>query len=574
MTTATAVTEPVQGTVALASVPFDRADVADVASFVDLPGLAARLARMAAEIRLIACNTPVWAMGAAGLGDAIEQAQRVRARAHNQTAVLAAEGDSRGLADQVGLSRNDWVAGQAPGLAGGASTAVTAVGAAMNDPRWSQLSRLVRRGAVTVDKAAVIVRFHDDVQRVADPLHLAAVVDSMVEGAESLGLKELRRLASQARASLRPPAQVEDDDRRMRAGRSLRKIGGCAGMTDYLLRMDPEGAAILDAAIDALARPRPDLDWRDWPSAPGSASASARGSVAVTMWPDAPQACSAEAVGRDAFGLPLGGDELPDADTGSRGFEASFGPSMGSPSGSSSGAAFGTSLGASLGASLGPADDDARASASSSGSARAREVMADPRTPATRRADALLELISRAVGAPQGVTRTPRTKLVVTMSLDALVESVQGAGLADNDEVLSASTVRRLACEAEILPMVLGADSEVLDLGRTERYFTPSQRLALGRRDKGCSFPGCTVPPQWCDAHHVVHWLHGGTTDLPNGALLCGRHHTIVHSLGLTATVTPTSVEWQAPPEHRPPGPGPDPGTHRSRNSASVLTRL
>jgi hypothetical protein len=183
-------------------------------------------------------------------------------------------------------------------------------------------------------------------------------------------------------------------------------------------------------------------------------------------------------------------------------------------------------------------------------------------------------LISRAVGAPQGVTRTPRTKLVVTMSLEALLESVQGAGVADNDEVLSAGTVRRLACEAEILPMVFGAHSEVLDLGRTERYFTPSQRLALGRRDKGCSFPGCTVPPQWCDAHHVVHWLHGGETDLCNGALLCGRHHTIVHSLGLMATVLPEGVIWHVPREHRPPRPGPDPGTDRNRKRTFVAAPL
>lgn len=545
MSTASVITEPVPGAVTLASVPVDPADAAHVLGFSDLPGLAARLARMAAELRLLAHNAPVWAMGAAGLGDAIEQAQSVREMAHSLTAMLAAEIESRGLAGDVGLSRNDWVAGYAPGLEGGAAAAVTAVGSAMNEPRWRDLSALVRRGAVTVDKAAVIVRFHRDVERVADPLHLAAVVDSMVEGAEALGVKELRRLAAQARASLRPPAQVEDDDQRMRAGRALTKVGRCAGMTEYRLRMDPEGSAILDAAIDALARPRPDLDWRDWPSTPGSAGTagvsgrrSVRRSVSVAMSLSALPACSAPAVERDAFGLPLAHPELPDRRAASE------------------------------------APDFADALGTSAGSTGVSQVAADPRTAATRRADALLELISRAVGAPQGVTRTPRTKLVVTMSLEALLESVQGAGLADNDEVLSAGTVRRLACEAEILPMVLGADSEVLDLGRTERYFTPSQRLALGRRDKGCSFPGCTVPPQWCDAHHCVHWIHGGPTDLCNGALLCGRHHTIVHSLGLTATVTPDGVVWHIPREHRPPRPGRDPGTDRSRSRALLSTPL
>ena len=111
--------------------------------------------------------------------------------------------------------------------------------------------------------------------------------------------------------------------------------------------------------------------------------------------------------------------------------------------------------------------------------------------------------------------------------------------------------MRRVACEAEILPTVLGGPSQVLDIGRSDRYFTPAQRLALALRDHGCSYPGCTVPPQWCEAHHVVHWLHGGATDLGNGALLCGRHHTIVHQLGLTARVLPDQVIWHIPLEHR-----------------------
>ncbi|MCU1537932.1 MAG: nuclease, partial [Humibacillus sp.] len=68
-----------------------------------------------------------------------------------------------------------------------------------------------------------------------------------------------------------------------------------------------------------------------------------------------------------------------------------------------------------------------------------------------------------------------------------------------------------------------------------------------------CSYPGCTVPPQWCDAHHVVHWSRGGATDLRNGALLCGRHHTIVHQLGLNATVDPDRVTWHVPEPHRRP---------------------
>ncbi len=151
------------------------------------------------------------------------------------------------------------------------------------------------------------------------------------------------------------------------------------------------------------------------------------------------------------------------------------------------------------------------------------------------------------MSSPEGAPTTPRTKLVVTMTLDALLDALRGAGLADNDEVLSAGTVRRLACEAQIIPMVLGGRSHVLDLGQVTRFFSPAQRLALSRRDGGCSYPGCTVPPQWCEAHHVVHWSRGGATDLRNGALLCGRHHTIVHQLDLAATVDPDRITWHVP---------------------------
>ena len=71
-----------------------------------------------------------------------------------------------------------------------------------------------------------------------------------------------------------------------------------------------------------------------------------------------------------------------------------------------------------------------------------------------------------------------------------------------------------------------------------------SQRLALVARDHGCSFDGCTVPATWCDAHHVVHWRHGGCTSVDNGALLCPKHHTEVHDRELTATVTALGVTW------------------------------
>ena len=233
-------------------------------SRVDLPGLPARLASMAAELRLIARNYPLQSLARAGVGDAIEQAQAIREMAHSLTALLAAEVEARDIASASGLSRNDWVTAHAPTLAGGPSAAVTAVGAALagdDGERWKPLGRKVIHGETTVDKAAIIVRFHNDVVRVADREQLDPIVDSLVEHSQVLGTKELRQLVAQARVALKPPKDVEAEEVRLRAGRVLTKIGRVAGLVEYRLRLDPEGAAILDAAIDPLARPRPDLDW-------------------------------------------------------------------------------------------------------------------------------------------------------------------------------------------------------------------------------------------------------------------------------------------------------------------------
>lgn len=115
--------------------------------------------------------------------------------------------------------------------------------------------------------------------------------------------------------------------------------------------------------------------------------------------------------------------------------------------------------------------------------------------------------------------------------------------------LLSPGDVRRLACDADIIPVVLGADGEVLDVGRAARLFTKGQRRALWHRDRGCTWPGCTSPAAWARAHHVIHWADGGRSDLSNAALLCQRHHTHVHDRRLVATVHPPdehgrSVTW------------------------------
>ena len=168
----------------------------------------------------------------------------------------------------------------------------------------------------------------------------------------------------------------------------------------------------------------------------------------------------------------------------------------------------------------------------------------DPRPAERRRAEALIEICRRAAAAGGAAPTTSKAQIVVTIDLDPLTNAIRGAGRTLAGEVLSPGAIRKLACDASITPMILGSQSQPLDVGRTKRLVTPALLAALWARDKGCTFPGCGRPPQWCDAHHVKHWVDGGPTALLNLALLCAFHHTWVHQRDLTATVTAFGVTW------------------------------
>src|SRR3954469_1634289 len=171
------------------------------------------------------------------------------------------------------------------------------------------------------------------------------------------------------------------------------------------------------------------------------------------------------------------------------------------------------------------------------------EAGSDLRSSDQRRADALLEVCWRATAAGGAAPATPKAAVVITMDLTDLAGRT-GAGTTLTGDLLAPETVRRIACDAAIIPAVLGGKSELLDLGRTVRLVTPKLFLALCLRDKGCTFPGCTRPPTWCDAHHCIHWCDGGPTDLTNMALLCARHHTTLHQKGYTATIDAFGARW------------------------------
>ena len=400
---------------------------------------------------------------------------------------------ARGIDAPDGLSRADWLRSHDASLTAGQAKSFVAVGTALADPRWSRLRLLVTTQQVTVGNAAQIVDFDTRTAPVADPDDLRTALGDLTDQARQLRPEELSRLVRHHTEQVRPPRDEDSLDRGRRDARGLWFTQpNATGMVGLRGVLDPEGAAILKSAIDPLAIPRPEKD------------------------------------------------------------------------------------------------------------DKGRTIAPDERTPARRRMDALLAMVQRGVASAAGVATTDKAKVVVLIDLATLLSDLHddvpeafrrkgtsadrtcsgaagthrsgsgsgtgsgssgsssgsgsgsgsgtgtgtGTGITLSGDVLSPGVVRRMACDAEIIPMVLGGDSEPLDVGRGERLYTRAQRMAIIARDRECTWAGCTVPATWCDVHHTVHWARGGPTSLGTGALLCRKHHTEVHQRDLTATVTPLGVTW------------------------------
>lgn len=175
-------------------------------------------------------------------------------------------------------------------------------------------------------------------------------------------------------------------------------------------------------------------------------------------------------------------------------------------------------------------------------------VIDDRRSIPQIQADALAALAAHALGCTQTLAPLAKTTVVVRVDLDALVSGLGHARIDGLDQPVSASTARRMAADAELIPAVLGGDSLPLDLGRAARLFTKTQRLALGERDGGCA--SCGQHIAYVEAHHIAWWERDtGSTDLSNGVMLCTFCHHLVHRDGWRIDASP-SEGWFIPPPH------------------------
>ncbi|MEV6413244.1 DUF222 domain-containing protein [Kribbella sp. NPDC051718] len=177
----------------------------------------------------------------------------------------------------------------------------------------------------------------------------------------------------------------------------------------------------------------------------------------------------------------------------------------------------------------------------------------DPRSRGKRQADALIDAVDIALASGDLPTRGGiKPHIAVTINLNDLLEAGrQATGDLTYGDGLSAAAIRRLACDAGIIPIVLGSDSQPLDVGREFRYVTTGLRTALNQRDRGCVI--CHAPPIYCDAHHLVSWVDGGVTNLANLVLLCRVDHTSLHDGHWTIDIVDNQVQvsrptWADPP--------------------------
>lgn len=181
-----------------------------------------------------------------------------------------------------------------------------------------------------------------------------------------------------------------------------------------------------------------------------------------------------------------------------------------------------------------------------------------------RRADALVLLTHTAANSATLPTRgTDRPRVHITLNHDTLITGLGHADVLDipGIDTLPASAARRLACDAHLIPIVLGSASQPMDVGRADRLFTAAIRAALTERDKGCAFPGCEATPVQCHAHHIIPWCDDGPTELGNGVLLCPYHHRLVEPDPLLSPedqwsvhIDPgTGMPWFTPPRHTDP---------------------
>ncbi|HWS57873.1 MAG TPA: DUF222 domain-containing protein [Actinotalea sp.] len=404
--------------------------------------LEARRDHMAAAVEAVdGLGSELWRAGGADLEALMGEADRMVAAGEAARVLVLAEAMSRGEtgASPLALTPVQWVRRHAPSTRGGGSAQIVAVAKVFSVPGREAVKDAVLSGALPVSSAAVVASEADKLAPLLAEGVEPTVVDGLITMAVSEGPRGCRTLRPRLLAEYGRDGQLQDEQDVAKRFVSLSQPRvDEMGMAEYRMTLDPEGRAVLEAALGPLSAPH-----------------------------------------------PVDGER-------------------------------------------------------------------DLRSSDRRRGEALVTLVRRAVERGDQGPRHTKSQLFVTVDLETLRDGLRGAGTTmggpEAGTLLAPETVRRLACDATIIPTLLGVGGAIVDLGRDVRLFTAAQTKRLWLRDRHCSYPGCDMPAQWTDAHHLIHWADGGPSDLSNAALLCERHHTIVHQRRYAGVVVTGDagerVEW------------------------------
>lgn len=164
--------------------------------------------------------------------------------------------------------------------------------------------------------------------------------------------------------------------------------------------------------------------------------------------------------------------------------------------------------------------------------ALAEQIAVDPRTTAQLASDVFEHLLAAGADADSSqllATGAPVIRVLVTKR--ALRLRSGHARIEGQADPVSIETAERLACVGSMTEVSFDTKSQPIDVGREQRLYTRTQRIALAARDGGCRWPGCERPPSWTEAHHIKFWARDhGKTDVVDGILLCRHHHLLLHN--------------------------------------------
>ena len=454
----------------------------------------------------------------------IHEADRIVRRAEALRLALVARADQQQVHRRFGHSSTSaWVA--ATTRSGGAAAQRDVVLATALAEGLEQTREAFHAGEVSVSNVGIVVRTMSKLPKTLTPVDREKVQTSLVRQAAHLNPGKFDRAAKVALAAAeKTAAEVADHleaqllDEERRAYRSstvtLRDLGN--GTTELRALLPTTVAGVLRKVLQSMTAPRRDHLRQ------AAEKALADGQTPAGCFTDGSVAA----------------DLLRATSTSSHGCPGISGPAAG-----------GTAAGTSFGAGAAGTTGTTGTTGASGHRIEGRNADWADIDWAQRRGRALTELIEHL--DTEKLTGKVASTVIVTMTAEQVVGAAKaaqlqqsirdatgalieltpssGAATTDTGHLLSVSNARRIACAADILPAVLGGPSQILDLGRQNRFFNEHQRTALATIYETCAAEDCDRPYAWSELHHEDPWSRGGLTDLDKAVPLCGYHHRKMH---------------------------------------------